>query len=118
MPKHMIKVKLKNNNEAVPEPRIETIKMEPNDIVQYDCDDGKLRIAFLQPLVPNPAKGQTLKFIDGSSIEILEVNPLQVKLLTKGRFQCRCFITPRGQTNEVGWGPDRPNSGGDHVVDL
>src|SRR5688572_2548438 len=104
MPKHMIKVKLKNN-QAIPEPRIETLNpMKRDDIVQYDCDDGKLRIAFLPPLVSNPAKGQTLRFADGSSIEILDVNPLQVKLLTKGKFQCRCFITPPNQA-EVGWKP-------------
>jgi hypothetical protein len=118
MPKHMVKVKLKNNNQAVPEPRIEDLKMKTGDIVQYDCDDGKLRIAFLPPLVSNPEKGKTLRFTDGSSIEILEVNPLQVKLLTKGKFQCQCFITPRGQTTEVGWSTGSPNSGGDHVVDL
>lgn len=118
MTKHMIKVKLKNNKEAVPEPRIETLKMGRGDIVQYDCDDGKLRIAFLEPLVENPQKGKTLTFNDGSSIEILEVNPLQVKLLTKGKFQCRCFIKPPGQDKEVGWNTGGPNSGGDHVVDL
>ena len=71
------------------------------DTVTYTSSAGKVRIAF-----PN-----------GSPYKVEEVHNMHDHLVhSAGTFEFRCFITPHGATEEIGWSPKDPDAGGIHEI--
>ena len=69
--------------------------------VRYTSPDGHVRIVFP----------------DASPYTASEVHDAHVhELRQPGHFTFHCFITPHGQTQEIGWSPQDPDAGGDHDV--
>jgi hypothetical protein len=76
--------------------------------VHYSSPDGDVRIEFLD-------NGSPFLDLNGSDKTEITSNDLPIKLSKKGKFTCRCFITPPGGA-AIGWRPGDPKSGGNHVV--
>jgi hypothetical protein len=74
------------------------------DTVCYASPNGKARVVF-----PSGSPYAVSQVADAGAH----------KLLKAGRFQFQCFVTPTGQTVEIGWDPKNPQAGGVHdVVDV
>src|SRR5262249_6146146 len=78
------------------------------DTVHYSSNQGTVTMVFMVNGSP---------FLDVNNYEMIVVTSAAPPLAVQkdGQFTARCFITlPTGIT--VGWGPNYPNYGGDHVV--
>ena len=76
--------------------------------VHYSSAAGEVTIEFVENGTP---------FVDANGDDKTVITSAEppIALSKKGTFTCRCFITLRnGQ--KVGWGPNSPQSGGNHIV--
>ena len=71
------------------------------DTVTYTSPDGKARV----------------EFPDSTPYSVREIHNAHDHLVrSPGLFEFHCFITPHGQTKEVGWSEEHPEAGGEHDV--
>ncbi len=71
------------------------------DTVRYSCTEGMARIVF-------PS---------GSPYAVSKVHDAHNHTVKKpGNFRYECYVTPTGQTKEIGYNPNDPKSGGEHEV--
>jgi hypothetical protein len=65
-------------------------------IVRFTCPDGAFRVEF---------QGE-------SPYEVFTVRDSMLRpILKAGNFKARCFVTPTGQTQEIGWTPGDEEAG-------
>jgi len=100
MSEHRIAITLKDNA-AIPVPGHQTLRI--GDTVVYVTDPPNLQFRVEFPASPFARSAQVIK----------DSTPHRV--IREGKFECRCFITPKNG-KEVGWRPDAPQSGGEHDV--
>jgi len=94
---HEIKINL-NGGSVRPGP-YKPLKV--GDTVRYTSPEGKARVEF-------PA---------GSPYDVREVKDSESHTIRNGgKYTFNCFVTPAGSTEEVGWGADDPDAGGEHDV--
>jgi hypothetical protein len=88
-------------NEAIPKDPL--LGFDPGETVRYSSPDGKVTIEFKD---------------NGSPFDVDVVEGGQIVKVrdTKGSFRCRCFVTPAGSTERIGWRPGSDLSGADHDV--
>jgi hypothetical protein len=87
------------------------------DTVHYGSIFGAVRIEFRDPDNAHTASIFQSPFVDASGSQktvVRDTDPPQ-ELRNAGIFFCHCFLKPPGKP-EIGWGPNSPLSGGDHVV--
>lgn len=104
---HEVEVKLVNGH---PVPSIPS-NMNLGETVHYYSKDGLVVILFLENGTP---------FVDGTGTEMSVITssdpPLALSRRSTGLgFTCRCYLTPAGGST-VGWSPNYPAAGGNHVV--
>ena len=88
------KINILFNDGSVRAEKSEAIRV--GDTVTYASDGGKVRIVF-----PN-----------GSPYKVNEVHNMRDHVVQHaGSFEFHCFITPHGETQEVGWSPEHPRGG-------
>jgi hypothetical protein len=82
--------------------------MEVGKTVHYKSNDGEVTIKF--PVNHSP-------FLNRNGNQKLQITSKErpIKLSNKGKFTCRCFITPPGLPR-IGWPPDSPEAGGNFEV--
>jgi hypothetical protein len=87
------------------------------DTVHYGSIFGAVRIEFNEPDHAHTPSLAHSPFVDASGVEQTVVRDTDPPLVLRnpGIFFCHCFLTPPGKP-EIGWGPNSPLSGGDHVV--
>ena len=101
-----------NDRAAIPKPRNQTLYV--GDTVIYVTDPPNLPFRVEFKASPSADKGQTIASPFANEPQtITDSSPHSV--IHKGKFECRCFITPNGK-EEVGWRPDAQESGGEHDV--
>ncbi len=103
---HEIEVKLVGGH---PVPTIPS-NLNHGETVHYFSKDGLVIILF-----PDGTP-----FVDATGADMPMVTSLDPalplsKTNTNPGFACRCYLTPAGGTT-VGWSPDYPVAGGNHVV--
>jgi hypothetical protein len=111
-----IRVKLKARKHAIPD---DSEPMSVGQLVEFVCKQGALRIEYVdgEKVYKDPPEGTIVDFQKGAGIRILSNRPPRIELLRAGGFKTRCFVTPKGQSQEVGWDAESsPESGGDHIV--
>jgi hypothetical protein len=101
---HEITIRLTDGGHAKPDI---PAAMKVGETVRYTSSDGDLRIVF-----PNGSP------FGDTGTDIAEIRGERTLTLQReGVFLCRCFITPSGSIQEVGWDPvASPQSGGEHNV--
>jgi len=98
MPNHH-KINIRLNGDSVRAEKSEEIRV--GDTVTYSSPDGKVRVVF-------PG---------ASPYKVSEVHNMHDHLVHhSGSFGFQCFITPHGQTQEIGWNPEHPEAGGQHDI--
>ena len=98
MHNHEIKIHLVSGVGVRPGP-MRTLSV--GDTVRYTSPDGKVRVEFAGP----------------SPYAVNDVaDSAEHTLQNAGTFVFKCFITPAGSTEEVGWSPSDPGAGGEHDV--
>jgi len=101
---HEIKVNF-DGTHAVP---VLSSNLRVPETVHYSSTAGEVTIEFVENGTP---------YVDanGNAKTVITSAELPVALHKTGTFTCRCFITlQNGQ--KVGWGPNSPQSGGNHIV--
>lgn len=94
--------------------------MNVGDTVQYLSKVNDLvMIKFDGPATPNSPSSLLSPFNDlnGNEMRVVRSTDGKVTVSNPGIFFCKCFLTAPGQLEpEIGWGPNSPQSGGNHDV--
>jgi hypothetical protein len=88
--------------------------MNIGETVHYRSDDGAGHDAGEVTIEFSDNRSPFLD-LNGNVKTVITSNEPPIKLSTRGKFTCHCFITPLGKA-PLGWGPDDPLSGGNHEV--
>jgi|GEM_PF-2826761 hypothetical protein len=87
-----------------------TSNLKVPDTVHYSSAAGDVTIEFVENGSP---------FVDGAGHDVTMITsampPMPLSKRSATGFACRCFITLASGTT-VGWGPNSPQSGGNHIV--
>jgi hypothetical protein len=105
-----------NGSHAVPQNMPRT--MSPGDTVRYISSNtnGEVTITF-HDISPSSVPPNLRSPFVANGVEKTEIssNEGPVTVTNRGIFFCHCFITEPGK-DPVGWGPNSPQSGGNHEV--
>lgn len=75
-----------------------------------------VRIEFVaNPAEPDASILSPFVDVNGREITVVRSTDPPLPLKNAGDFLCRCFLESPS-AKEIGWGPDTPNSGGNHIV--
>jgi len=75
--------------------------LRSGDTVRYMCNEGEARVVFPK----------------GSPYAVSKVHDTHNHTVKKpGHFRYECYVTPTGKTQEIGYNPNDPKSGGEHEV--
>lgn len=106
------------NQHAVP--RVIPNPMFVGKTVHYRSTRGEVTIEFNDLDLSDPPSPFHSPFLDANGKEKTVISSTEgpIPLSNKGKFFCRCFITPPGQpaAARIGWTPNSPGSGGNHEV--
>ena len=114
---HEVDVDLKKDSNGLHAvPRNIPAIVHVGETVHYSSKDGLVTITFDNV----DSTGQSTlhsPFLDSNGNEKRSISSTDgpIAASNKGDFFCHCFITPPGQ-QPIGWGPNSPLSGGNHVV--
>ena len=114
---HEIEITLDTTGGAVPHLKGHNPMHRPKSVHYFtNVKEATVRIEFVKnPEQPDAHFLSPFADAKGREITVVRSTDAPLPLTNSGDFLCRCFLE-MPTAKEIGWGPDTPNSGGNHIV--